>query len=85
MEGKEVLQQGLIRRIGTGEKTHAWNDNWLPRDFALQPTTCIKKDLPVLVSDFINPTSASRNSKSTKGVLSTNGYQSDPSDLDMHS
>ena len=30
MEGREVLAQGLIRRIGTGTGTNAWDDNWLP-------------------------------------------------------
>ena len=32
MDGKDVLQQGIIRRIGTGERTNIWEMNWLPRD-----------------------------------------------------
>jgi len=27
MEGKDVLSQGIIRRIGTGESTEIWNIN----------------------------------------------------------
>ena len=32
MDGREVLSQGIIRRIGTGETTEIWVSNWLPRD-----------------------------------------------------
>jgi hypothetical protein len=31
IDGCEILVQGVKKRIGTSEKTHAWNDNWLPR------------------------------------------------------
>jgi hypothetical protein len=37
LDGREVLQQGLIRRIGIGETTDIWNMNWLPRDGSLRP------------------------------------------------
>ena len=29
IEGKEVLVQGIIRRIGMGETTNLWSMNWL--------------------------------------------------------
>ena len=58
MEGRDVLKQGLIRRIGTGENTDAWHDNWLPRDGALRPVACLKEDPPIKVSDFIDETAA---------------------------
>ena len=59
VEGKEVLKQGLIRRIGSGERAHAWNDNWLPRDYAMMPFACISKDPPpVRVADFMESASA---------------------------
>ena len=32
VDGRDVLQQGLIRRIGTGEETEVWSSNWIPRD-----------------------------------------------------
>jgi hypothetical protein len=47
------LVQGLIRRIRAGETTHAWNQNWLPRDFILWPLAYRKNDPPIQVSDFI--------------------------------
>ncbi|XP_071680070.1 uncharacterized protein [Lolium perenne] len=53
MEGKEVLAQGLIRRIGTGATTHAWFDNWIPRDGALRPVCSLTNDPPSHVADFI--------------------------------
>jgi hypothetical protein len=31
-EGVQVLKQGLIKRIGHGETTDLWADQWLPRD-----------------------------------------------------
>jgi hypothetical protein len=37
----QVLQQGLIRRIGSGESTKIWESPWLPRDgmlLSLRPT-----------------------------------------------
>lgn len=29
VEGRDVLKQVLIRRVGNGNMTHIWNDNWL--------------------------------------------------------
>jgi hypothetical protein len=58
IEGRDAMRQGLIRRIGTGEGTHAWNQNWLPRDNMLRPIACLKSNPPMMVSDYIDPTSA---------------------------
>jgi hypothetical protein len=41
IDGIQVLQQGLIRRIGSGESTKIWESPWLPRDgmlLLLRPT-----------------------------------------------
>ena len=32
LDGKEVLLQGIIRRIGNGETTRIWDHNWIPGD-----------------------------------------------------
>jgi hypothetical protein len=61
LERRDVLKQGLIRRIGTGEKTHAWNQNWIPRDHMLCPIACKKTKPPVKVSNFINADTVSWN------------------------
>jgi len=37
VDGKDVLCQGLIRRIGTGEATDIWAMNWIPRDGLMRP------------------------------------------------
>jgi hypothetical protein len=42
LDGREVLKPGLIRRVGTGEDTHAWDDNWIPREVMLRPIACLK-------------------------------------------
>ncbi|XP_051209407.1 uncharacterized mitochondrial protein AtMg00310-like [Lolium perenne] len=57
-EGRDAMKQGLIRQIGTGEGTHAWNQNWLPRDHMLRPLACLNVDPPMRVSDFIDATMA---------------------------
>ena len=44
VEGRDAMMQGLIRRIGTGETTHAWNQNWIPRDHMLRPIACKKEN-----------------------------------------
>lgn len=49
MEGKDVLSQGIIRRIGTGESTEIWSMNWLPRDGFLRPVATSKPDPPLRV------------------------------------
>jgi hypothetical protein len=58
VEGRDAMKIGLIKRIGTGEDTNAWNHNWLPRDHMLRPLACLKENPAMLVSDFIDPTSA---------------------------
>jgi hypothetical protein len=58
-EGKEARKLGLIRRIGSGEDTHAWNQNWLPRDHMLRPIVCLKENPLMVVLEFIETTSAS--------------------------
>jgi hypothetical protein len=61
IDGREILVQGLIKRIGTGEKTHAWNDNWLPRESSLRPIACRKENPPMTVAAFIDSTTATWN------------------------
>jgi hypothetical protein len=34
--GLDLLKEGLIWRIGNGEKVNLWRDNWIPRDFNLK-------------------------------------------------
>jgi hypothetical protein len=54
-EGKEVLTQGIIRRIGTGESTSIWNMNWLPKGCQLRPLFNPRPDTPQWVNELIDP------------------------------
>jgi hypothetical protein len=58
VEGKEVLSQGLIRCIGTGEKTNIWSMNWLPRGSLLRPLACTQANPPQWVNELIDPSTA---------------------------
>ena len=58
MDGREVLSQGIIRRIGTGETTEIWASNWLPRDGLLRPMATAKPNPPKLVCELINQSMA---------------------------
>ena len=63
IDARDTLKQGLIRKIGTGQNTHPWNDNWLPRDAMMRPVACVDTDdndaSPGTVAEFIDETSAS--------------------------
>ena len=41
IEGRDTLKQGLIIRIGNGETTRIYEDNWFPRDEMLRPYGCL--------------------------------------------
>ena len=58
LDGVDVLRQGLIKRIGTGQNTHPWNENWLTRDSMLRPVTCLKDEPLNQVSEFIDSSTA---------------------------
>ena len=39
LEGRDILAQGWIRRIGDGWSTLIWQHNWLPRPFSMRLIT----------------------------------------------
>ena len=55
MEGKEILALGIIKRVGTGEDTDIWSDNWIPRDYKLRPLCALRADPPRQVAELIDP------------------------------
>jgi hypothetical protein len=59
LEGRDALKLGLIRRIGDGATTHAWRDNWLPREERMMPVAPRKQGAPQRVCDYIDNTTAS--------------------------
>ena len=61
MEGRDILKQGIIKRVGNGQTTRIWEDNWIPRDEMLRPYGCRVADPLEMVADLIDATSATWN------------------------
>lgn len=61
LEGRDVMYQGLIRRIGDGSTTRIWEDNWIPRNTTMRPIACLSANPPVMVSELIDNTNATWN------------------------
>jgi len=61
LDGRGVLQLGLIRRIGTGLTTSVWNMDRLPTDGMRRPVPSARPHSPQLVSELIDSTSAAWN------------------------
>jgi hypothetical protein len=72
-EGKEMLIQGIIRRIGMGESTSIWNMNWLPRDGQLRPLTSPRSDAPQWVNELIDPLNLSWDHHKLQQFFCSNG------------
>lgn len=53
MAGREVLGQGMIRRIGNGGSTHIWRDRWIPSHFDARPITPADGQEIALVSELL--------------------------------
>ncbi|GJN09925.1 hypothetical protein PR202_ga27979 [Eleusine coracana subsp. coracana] len=58
MDGREVMDQGLIRRIGNGATTLIWEMNWLPTGSMRKPVLSTLPDKPRWVSELIDHTTA---------------------------
>lgn len=71
VDGRDILAQGLIKRIGTGETTQIWSGNWLPRQDIMKPiTSLVNPPLPrVLVSQLMEPATAQWNENLVRTVF----------------
>ena len=58
IDGRDLLKQGLIRRIGNGESANIWSDNWIPRKEMLRPYGSHQNNTPANVSELIDHTTA---------------------------
>jgi hypothetical protein len=52
-EGRDVLKQGLVKRIGDGRSTSVRDKNWIPRDFSLRPLCAKQRNPPQRVCDLM--------------------------------
>lgn len=68
-EGRDILKTGLIKRIGDGEDTNIWNDNWLPRSYNMRPVSTISANPPTLVSELISHATRTWNEESLQNHL----------------
>ena len=69
IEGRDTLKLGLIKRIGSGQDTRIWEDQWLPRGEMMRPYGCVSQNPPMLVSELIDPTSAKWNIQKVNEVF----------------
>lgn len=58
LEGRDILKQGLIKRIGSGKSTKIWDKNWLPREEMMRPYGSLIQNLPTYVLHLIDATSS---------------------------
>jgi hypothetical protein len=59
LDGRDVLERDLIRRIGDGETTDIWKTSWLPRDGRRRPVRSTVARAPQWVCELIDSTTAS--------------------------
>jgi ribonuclease HI len=69
LDGREVLKQGLIRRIGNGYSTKIWGCNWIPREPLLRPLLPLVPNPPTMVHEIINHSEATWNSNLIRQVF----------------
>lgn len=59
VEERAILKQGLIKHIGNGESMHIWSTNWLPREENMRPIVSLVAQLPQMVLELLDATTAS--------------------------
>ena len=59
LDGRDVLAQGVVRRIGDGASTRIWEHNWIPRVSYKRPIGSLVTGPPLMVSDLTETTTAS--------------------------
>jgi hypothetical protein len=55
LSGLQLLNKGIIWRVGNGANIHIWEDGWLPRDESRRPFTPRGSNLISHVHELIDP------------------------------
>ena len=69
VEGRDLLQQGITRRISNGQTTEIWVDNWIPKEMTPRPITSLVADPARYVSELMLPATASWNEEVIRKVF----------------
>lgn len=69
LDGRDIMKQGVIRRIGTGEDTLIWEHNWIPRQDILRPIASLVADPPTRVHELIEQTTSSWREELVRAVF----------------
>ena len=69
LDGRDILAQGIIRRIGDGTSTGIWTHNWIPRDNFKRPITSLVTNPPAMVSQLIDTSTAAWNENLIRTVF----------------
>ncbi|VAI44478.1 unnamed protein product [Triticum turgidum subsp. durum] len=69
LEGRDILKQGLIRRIGNGQTTSIWDHNWIPKESSLRPIVSLVQDPPERVAELMLPAMAAWNEQLVRFVF----------------
>lgn len=77
VEGRDTLKLALPKRIGSGEDTMIWTDNWLPREYKMRPVAAKTVDPPLVFSELID----SVNGVWNETLLEDHFYEMDKEDI----
>lgn len=55
LQGVQVVKEGMIWRVGSGENINIWRDPWLPSNDTRQPRTLQGANLLTRVSELLDP------------------------------
>ena len=69
LDGRDIMAQGIVRRIGDGETTSIWDHNWIPRASYKRPITSLIQNPPQRVSELIEQSTATRKEEVVRSVF----------------
>ena len=67
----ELLKEGIIWRVGSGENIDAWKDPWIPAGVTRRVRTPDVMEEPVMVSDLIDSTTSQWDEEVLRAIFDT--------------